>query len=135
MSKTQRSRKTRCVAPQALPRTWQRLSNEYPAVAGAYSDLTEAIRATGPLDAATIALVKVAVSVGRGSWRTVHAHAKKALHGGVHPDALRHVALISLPTVGLPAALDALRWIDESISEFDGAPELVRKPRVKRPPR
>ena len=27
------------------------------------------------------------------------------------------VALVALPTIGLPAALDALRWVDESIRE------------------
>jgi alkylhydroperoxidase/carboxymuconolactone decarboxylase family protein YurZ len=59
------------------------------------------------------------VSIGRGSQRTVHAHAKKVLRRGADPDALRQVALISLPTIGLPAALDALRWIDESIDETD----------------
>jgi alkylhydroperoxidase/carboxymuconolactone decarboxylase family protein YurZ len=49
--------------------------------------------------------------------RTVHAHTKKALRAGADPAALRQVALIALPTIGLPAALDALRWIDESIHE------------------
>ena len=47
----------------------------------------------------------------------MHAHAKKALRAGADPDALRQVALIALPTIGLPAALDALRWVDESIRE------------------
>jgi 4-carboxymuconolactone decarboxylase len=57
------------------------------------------------------------VSVGRGASRTVHAHAKKALRAGADPQALRQVALIALPTIGLGAALDALRWIDESVRE------------------
>ncbi len=50
----------------------------------------------------------------------MHAHAKKALRGGADPDALRQIALIALPTIGLPAALDALRWIDESVDEAVG---------------
>jgi alkylhydroperoxidase/carboxymuconolactone decarboxylase family protein YurZ len=44
-------------------------------------------------------------------------HAKKALRAGVAPDALRQVALIAMPTIGLAGALDALRWIDDSIEE------------------
>ena len=36
---------------------------------------------------------------------------------GVDPEALRQIALVALPTIGLPAALDALRWVDESIAE------------------
>ncbi len=111
-----RSRSRRPVAPAGL-RTWARFSGEFPDVAAAYERLADASRNAGPLDEETVALVKVAVSVGRGAWRTVHAHAKKALKGGARPDALRQVALLALPTIGLPAALDALRWIDESVSE------------------
>jgi alkylhydroperoxidase/carboxymuconolactone decarboxylase family protein YurZ len=88
-----------------------------PAVVDAYERLTQACKASGPLDARDAALVKVSVSVGRGSWRSVHAHARKALEAGVTPEALRHVAVLALPTLGLPAALDALAWIDEIIDE------------------
>lgn len=99
------------------PRSWERLAEEFPAVVAAYDALSEVCREAGPLDQATVALVKLAVSVGRGSSRTVHAHAKKALRAGANPDALRQIALVALPTIGLPAALDALRWVDESIFE------------------
>jgi 4-carboxymuconolactone decarboxylase len=98
-------------------RSWHRFGDRYPSVVAAYDALSEVCREAGPLDTETVALVKLAVSIGRGSQRTVHAHAKKALRRGADPDALRQVALISLPTIGLPAALDALRWIDESIDE------------------
>lgn len=101
----------------AVPRNWQRLTKEYPDVVAAYDTLSDACRGAGPLDDATVALAKLAVSVGGGAERTVHAHAKKALRAGVDPAALRQVALIALPTVGLPAALDALKWIEDSIDE------------------
>lgn len=103
------------------PRSWARLAEEFPAVVAAYDTLSDVCREAGPLDAATVALVKLAVSVGRGSQRTVHSHAKKALRAGADPDAMRQIALVSLPTIGLPAALDALRWIDESIRETSPA--------------
>jgi hypothetical protein len=63
------------------------------------------------------AAVKLAVSVGGALERTVHIHAKKALKAGASPNALRQVALIALPTIGLPRAMDALTWIQESIEE------------------
>jgi 4-carboxymuconolactone decarboxylase len=99
------------------PRSWQRLSKEYPDVVAAYDFLSDVCRHAGPLEDSAVALVKLAVSIGRGTSRTVHSHAKKALRAGADPQALRQVALVALPTVGLPAALDALRWIDESIYE------------------
>lgn len=104
-------------APRAVPRRWELLAESYPGVVAAYDGLSDACRRAGPLDAQTIALAKLAVSIGRGANRTVHAHCKKALRAGVEPDALRQVALLALPTIGLPAALDALGWVEESIRE------------------
>src|SRR5262245_37511970 len=100
------------------PRSWQRIAEDYPDVVAAYDVFSDVCRQAGPLDPATVALVKLAVSVGLGSPRTVHSHAKKALRGGADPRALGQIALVALPTIGLPAALDALRWIQESIDEM-----------------
>ena len=113
--------------PDRPPRNWQRLTDEYPEVVAAYDTLSNVCRHAGPLDEPTIALAKLAVSVGLGSQRTVHAHTKKALRAGVDPEALRQVALVALPTVGLPAALDSLRWIDESIHEALPAASSLRR--------
>jgi alkylhydroperoxidase/carboxymuconolactone decarboxylase family protein YurZ len=101
----------------AVPRSWRRLADEFPALTDAYDALSEVCRRAGPLDEASVWLVKLAVSVGAHAPRTIHAHAKKALRAGADPAALRQVAIVALPTVGLPAALDALQWIDESINE------------------
>lgn len=99
------------------PKPWQHVSARFPAVVDAYDRLRDACSAAGPLEASAIALVKLGVSIGAGADRTVHMHAKKALRAGASPDAIRQVALVALPTIGLPAALDALRWVDESIQE------------------
>jgi 4-carboxymuconolactone decarboxylase len=99
------------------PRPWDCFEERFPFVVAAYESLRGACNEAGPLDEATVALVKLAVSVGSGYERTVHIHAKKALRAGVDPESLRQIALVALPTIGLPAALDALRWVDESISE------------------
>jgi len=117
--KTTEKAANQMTADQRVPRSWQRLDREYPDVVAAYDVLSDACRHAGPLDEATVALVKLAVSVGRGAQRTVHSHAKKALRAGADPRALRQVALAALPTIGLPAALAALRWVDESITEMD----------------
>jgi alkylhydroperoxidase/carboxymuconolactone decarboxylase family protein YurZ len=109
--------KRRRSSSRGAPKPWQRISDRYPAVVEAYDSLREACNAAGPLDASAIALVKLGVSIGAGANRTVHMHAKKALRAGATPEAVRHVALVALPTIGLPAALDALRWVDESIQE------------------
>ena len=117
----------------APPRSWQRLARGYPDVVAAYDTLSEVCRQSGPLAEPVIALVKLAVSIGCGAQRTVHSHAKKALRAGADPEALRQVALVALPTIGLPAALDALRCVDESIEEeHSGMPEHRSEPRILR---
>ena len=103
--------------PSTLPQSWQQLEATFPEIVAAYNTLSDTCRHAGPLDPATVALVKLAVSVGCGATRTVHSHTKKALRAGLDPEALRQVVLVALPTVGLPAALEALRWVDESIDE------------------
>lgn len=104
-----------------VPRPWARLEERYPSVVAAYESLRGACNEAGPLDEATVALMKLAVSVGGGFERTVHMHAKKALRAGLDPDALRQIVFVALPTIGLPAALDALRWVDESVREAAAA--------------
>jgi len=107
------------IAPRvaARPKSWTRLAEEFPSLTKAYDALSDVCRRSGPLDESIVALIKLAISVGLRSERTTHAHAKKALRAGADPAALRQIAIVGLPTVGLPAALDALRWIDESIRE------------------
>jgi 4-carboxymuconolactone decarboxylase len=105
---------------------------QFPQVAGAYDTLSEACRSAGPLDERSVALSKLAVSIGAHSGRTVHAHAKKALRAGVEPAALVQVALAALPTIGLPMAMDALDWIAESVEE-SGVRTEARSRDTRRP--
>lgn len=109
---------------------FSRLRALSPEVAAAYETLAHRARVASGLGDATVALLKLAVSVGQRSWRGVHVHARKALELGVEPDVLRHVAIVALPTVGLHASLDALRWIEEIIEER-GVPGAKRKARAK----
>ncbi len=119
---------------RAVPRRWQRLMMESPAVADAYTALRQACDTAGPLDAELVALIKVAVSVGAHDPSTTHMHAKKALAAGVDAEAIRQVALVALPTIGLPAGLDAVTWIDESVAEVaaDAASAASTAPRASR---
>ena len=117
-------RSPRATPGQQSPRSWRRFADRYPIAAAAYDTLSDACCHSGPLDEQSVALAKLAVSVGGNIDRTVHMHAKKALRAGVPPDALVQVALIAMPTIGLARALDALRWIDEIILEAHGEGSL-----------
>lgn len=90
---------------------------DYPSVAKAYETLGDEVHAAGPLDGKTRALAKLGISIGARLEGAVHSHVRKALAVGVKPDELRHVALLSLPTIGLPSMMAALSWIDDVLEE------------------
>jgi len=85
----------------------------YPEIAASYEGLRMEVNASGPLGNRDRALVKFAVSVGMRQKAGAYAHIRKAIDAGLKRDQLEHAALLALPTIGLPAALSALEWIDE----------------------
>lgn len=100
-----------------LPQRFQKFQKQYPSVAQAYEDLGTEVHQAGPLDEKTRALLKVAISIGARLEGAVHSHIRKALAIGVSAEELRHVAVLSLPTIGLPSMMAGLSWIDDVIQE------------------
>ncbi len=101
----------------AIPKRFQKFTDDYPDVAHAYESLGDAVHGAGPLDPKTRALVKLSISIGARLEGAVHSHVRKALTAGVKPDELRHAALLALPTIGLPSMIAALSWIDDVVKE------------------
>jgi len=96
-----------------IPKHFTRFQEEFPEVAKAYEKLGDAVHGAGPLDAKTRALIKLALSTGSRLEGAVHAHARKAVAAGVSRDELRHVVMLSLPTIGFPSMMAALSWVDD----------------------
>ena len=98
-----------------IPKRFKKFTEDYPAIAKAYDEIGDAVHAAGPLDDKTRALIKLAISTGARLEGAVHSHARKAITVGCTADELRHVALLSLPTIGLPSMMAALSWVDDII--------------------
>ncbi|MFN8006743.1 MAG: carboxymuconolactone decarboxylase family protein [Terriglobia bacterium] len=107
-----------------VPKRFQRFTKEHPEVAIAYEKLGTACHAGGPLNEKERALVKLGISIGARLEGGVHSHVRKALDVHVRPDQIVHVALLSLPTLGLPSMMAAMSWVDDILSSS--------KPRSKR---
>jgi 4-carboxymuconolactone decarboxylase len=101
----------------AIPKRFQKFTEDYPDVANAYEALGNAVHSAGPLDDKTRALIKLAISTGARFEGAVHSHARKALKSGVTPEEMRHTVLLALPTIGLPSMMAALSWIDDIIED------------------
>jgi alkylhydroperoxidase/carboxymuconolactone decarboxylase family protein YurZ len=90
-----------------------RFQSQYPEVFRHYTDLGEATQAAGPLAPGTRALVKLAIAIGAGLEGAVHSHTRRALEAGSSPEEIRHVAVLATTTIGFPAMMAALSWVDD----------------------
>ncbi|WP_210530400.1 carboxymuconolactone decarboxylase family protein [Rubellimicrobium arenae] len=107
-------------APDQLPSGAGEIARTYPDVWAAYAALGKACSEAGPLDRRTARLVKLALAIGALSEGAVHSHTRRGLADGLSAAELRHVALLAIPTLGLPQAVKGLTWIEDIT---DRAPE------------
>ena len=102
---------------EELPSTAGELADRYPDVWEQYSGLGKACSEAGPIDDETKRLLKIALAAGSESEGAVHSHVRRAVDEGVDPETLRHVAILSIPTLGFPKAMATLTWIDDIVAE------------------
>jgi AhpD family alkylhydroperoxidase len=98
-----------------LPSAAGRIADRYPNIWAAYEQLGEATAKAGSLDAKTRRLIKLALAIGNSAEGAVHSHVRRAILEGITREELRHVMLLAIPTLGLPAAVKAMTWIDDII--------------------
>jgi alkylhydroperoxidase/carboxymuconolactone decarboxylase family protein YurZ len=96
-----------------LPAMAGELARARPDIWKAHVALGEACAAAGPLDPRSQRLVKLALCLGAGLEGGAHSHTRRALQEGHDIEALRHIALLAVPTCGFPAAMRMLSWIDD----------------------
>jgi alkylhydroperoxidase/carboxymuconolactone decarboxylase family protein YurZ len=100
---------------EPLPKGAQSLIDTYPDVWQGYEQLGQACAEAGPLDAKTRRLVKLALAIGARSEGAVHSHVRRGLGEGIRPGELAHVAVLAIPTLGLPRAVAAMTWIRDIV--------------------
>lgn len=97
--------------PKELPAAAGKLAKTHPEIWKAYAALGKASAEAGPIEGETLRLVKLALAIGASLEGAVHSHTRRGLGEGISPDALAQVALLAIPTLGLPHAVQALTWI------------------------
>ena len=100
----------------AIPGWYGRQRRRYPALFRAYEALGDACRRAGPLDARTGSLVKLAIAVGTRHEGAVHSLARRSLEAGASVEEIRHVVLLATTTIGFPAMMAALAWVEDVIA-------------------
>ena len=102
------------MAPKA-PKTLQRFQAAFPKVWKSYEALRDACDGAGPLDDKTVALIKVVVEVARRRHGGLIAHIHRAQQAGATAQEIHHAALLAMPLVGFPDALDAFKTATETL--------------------
>ena len=100
-----------------IPKSYKQMHQDYPDLMKAYESFGQAARQAGPLSPREVALVKLAVSIGSGLQGASHSHCRKALEAGCTPDDLRHVAVVSAPTIGFPTMMRARSWVEDVVGK------------------
>ena len=107
---------------QALPESIVQFKSKYPQIWEAFAALGEKCHETGPLDEKTRRLVKLGIAVALRQEGAVHSAARNALRSGVTAEAMHHVAILAITTIGWPAAYAAMTWIDDALTGSGSAP-------------
>jgi len=94
--------------PDVLPSLAGKFAEEMPDVREACAKLGKACSKSGPIGGDTKRLMKLALAIGSQSEGAVHSHVRRALDEVVDPEALKQVAMLSIPTFGFPKAMAAL---------------------------
>lgn len=100
-----------------IPKPYMQMHASHPELMQAYETFGQAARNAGPLTDREVALVKLAISIGNGLEGAAHSHCRKAIQAGCHADDLRHVAILSAPTMGFPAMMRARGWVEDVLSK------------------
>lgn len=98
-----------------LPKTYTTAIERYPELMKAYHSLAEEAQQAGPLTERERHLVKLALAVGLGSEGGVHSHTRRATEAGLSADEIRHVALLGVTTIGFPAMMRSLSWMNDHL--------------------
>jgi alkylhydroperoxidase/carboxymuconolactone decarboxylase family protein YurZ len=61
-------------------------------------------------------LVNLGIAVGAVSPGAIKSHARKALDTGASREELYHALLLALTTVGFPAMIAAIGWVEEVLA-------------------
>jgi len=100
-----------------LPKRFEKFQKDFPEIAKAYENLGTAVHKAGPLDNKIRALIKLAISTGSGMEGAVHSHTRKAIEAGCTKEEIKHTVMLVLPTIGFPATMAVMSWVEDIIEE------------------
>jgi alkylhydroperoxidase/carboxymuconolactone decarboxylase family protein YurZ len=96
-----------------VPATFKDFVSKYPALGRAHEGVAKAVDDAGPLDAKTLALIKIGICIGAGLESALRSHVRRALQHGATPAEVEQAILLGMNTVGFPRTVAAWSWAQE----------------------
>lgn len=100
-------------APGKVPGTYRSFIARYPKLGQAHEQVARAVEQAGPLDARTLALIKIGICVGAGLESALRSHVRRALQHGASHSEIEQAILLGMNTVGFPRTVAAWAWAHE----------------------
>ncbi|QYK49284.1 MAG: carboxymuconolactone decarboxylase family protein [Phycisphaeraceae bacterium] len=106
-------------AASDVPGTFKAFISRFPELGKAHESVAQAVEKAGPLDAKTLALIKIGICIGAGLESALRSHVRRALkHGATHAE-VEQAILLGMNTVGFPRAVAAWSWASEQFARGD----------------
>lgn len=99
--------------PTGAPPTFKEFITRYPELGRAHENVASAVDHAGPLDAKTLALVKIGICIGAGLESAMRSHVRRALQHGASTQEIEQAILLAMNTVGFPRTVAAWSWANE----------------------
>jgi alkylhydroperoxidase/carboxymuconolactone decarboxylase family protein YurZ len=96
-----------------VPGTYKEFVKKFPALGRAHENIASAVEQAGPLDAKTLALVKIGICVGAGLESALRSHVRRAMQHGATVAEVEQAILLGMNTVGFPRTVAAWSWATE----------------------
>lgn len=96
--------------PGKVPGTYKEFVKKFPALGRAHEQVAQAVEAAGPLDAKTLALIKIGICIGAGLESALRSHVRRAMQHGATTGEIEQAILLGMNTVGFPRTVAAWRW-------------------------
>ncbi len=108
-TKKQTAKKTK----GGLPGTYRDFVGKFPELGRAHELVARAADKAGPLDAKTLALIKIGVCLGAGLESALRSHVRRAMQHGATTAEVEQAILLGMNTVGFPRTVAAWSWAQE----------------------
>lgn len=102
-----------------VPGTYREFIGRFPALGRAHEAVAKSVESVGPLDAKTLALVKIGICTGAGLESALRSHVRRAMHHGATKAEIEQTILLAMNTVGFPRTVAAWSLAPE---KFDHRP-------------